>query len=90
MYKDVIDVEPLDGLRLLLSFEGGERRRVDIGELVSFSGVFEPLRDESYFRRVAVNAEIGTICWPNGADLCPDVLYEASVPADPAQAAAAK
>ena len=80
MYKDVIDVEALGDRRLLLTFEGAERRIVDIARIVSFTGVFEPLRDDAYFRSVAVNAEIGTIYWPNGADLCPDVLYEASEP----------
>jgi hypothetical protein len=38
--------------------------------------MFEPLRDVAYFARVAVDAELGTIVWPNGADLAPDVLHE--------------
>jgi len=37
--------------------------------------VFSPLREPDFFRQVTVNSEIGTICWPNDADLCPDVLY---------------
>jgi hypothetical protein len=40
-----------------------------------FDGVFTPLKDPEYFRSVRVNPEVGTIVWPNGADLCPDVLY---------------
>ncbi len=77
MLKDVIGVQVLGGYRLLLAFEGGENREVDISKLVPFDGVFEPLRDESFFRQVRVNPEVGTIVWPNGADLCPDVLYAA-------------
>jgi hypothetical protein len=76
MNKDVIGVEYLDGFRLRLEFEGGEQREVDVAELVSFNGVFEPLSDPSYFQQVSVNPDVGTIVWPNGADLCPDVLYE--------------
>jgi hypothetical protein len=76
MNKDVIDAEQLGGYRLRLTFEGGERREVDIAQLVPFDGVFEPLNDPAYFRQVTVNPDIGTIVWPNGADLCPDVLYE--------------
>ena len=48
--------------------------------LVPFDGVFEPLASLDYFRQVHVEPDIGTIVWPNGADLCPDVLYESSRP----------
>lgn len=78
MNKDVIGVECLGGTRLRLTFEGDERREVDVSQLVSFDGVFEPLNDPSFFRQVTVNPDIGTIVWPNGADLCPDVLFDES------------
>jgi len=80
MYRDVIDVKCLDDNRLRLCFEGGEWRELDIDALVKFDGVFEPLRDRDYFKSVSVNRELGTIVWPNGADVCPDVLYERSEP----------
>ena len=79
MGKDVIDVAVLDDCRVRLTFDGGERREVDIASIVPFDGVFEPLRDTAYFRQVRVERDVGTIVWPNGADICPDVLYEASV-----------
>jgi len=75
MNKDITHVEHLGGTRLRLTFEDDVKRDVDVSDLVRFTGVFEPLRDPSFFRRVRVNPEIGTIVWPNGADLCPDVLY---------------
>ena len=80
MYKDVTKVEPLGDLRLRLTFEGGERREVDLGELVPLDGVFEALKDPDFFRSVRVEPDVGTIVWPNGADVCPDVLYEKSRP----------
>lgn len=82
MDRDIIAVEPETSFNLLLTFEGGGRRRVDISKLLDFEGVFELLRDPNFFRRVCVNSEIGTIVWPNGADLCPDVLFEQSADAD--------
>lgn len=78
MMKDIIDVAHVGDLKLLLTFEGGERREIDIGALLPLDGVFAPLRDPGFFGRVRVEREIGTIVWPNGADLCPDVLYERS------------
>jgi len=32
----------------------------------------------AFFNRVAVDREAGTIVWPNGLDLDPDMLYEAA------------
>jgi hypothetical protein len=75
MLVDVIDVRPLGAYRLRLTFEDGVEGDVDITKLVTFTGVFAPLAEQHYFRQVAVNPDSGTVCWPNGADIDPDVLY---------------
>ena len=75
MLKDIIRVKPLKDFRLHLEFEDGIEGEVDISKLIKFTGVFEPLQDNDFFGKVAVNPEWGTIFWPNGADLDPDVLY---------------
>jgi hypothetical protein len=67
-------VTPLDGYRLAISFEDGLQGTVSMRERL-FGPVFEPLRDEAVFQRVSID-EFGVICWPNGADLAPDALYE--------------
>lgn len=73
---DVVDVRALDGHKLELTFKDGLTATVDRDHVIrSFDGVFAPLKDLEYFRLVRVDPEIGTIVWPNGADLCPDVLY---------------
>jgi hypothetical protein len=46
-----------------------------VATIVPFEGVFAPLRDRKLFRAVPVDPELGTVRWPNGADLDPDVLY---------------
>jgi hypothetical protein len=38
--------------------------------------VFEYARTPEGFAEVRADPETGTICWPNGADLAPDTLYE--------------
>jgi hypothetical protein len=41
-----------------------------------FGGVFEPLRDVEYFRRLRVDEVGDTIAWPNEADIGPETLYD--------------
>ena len=75
MLKDIVDVKPLGEYRLYLRFEDGAEGIVDLAEHLAFRGVFEPLRDPACFALVRVDNELGTIVWPSGADLDPDVLY---------------
>jgi hypothetical protein len=70
----IIAVEPLDGFRLRLTFTDELVREVDLsGDL--WGPMAEPLQDPAYFRQVSVDPELGTIVWPNGYDLDPDVLH---------------
>ena len=82
MLKDIVAVKLLDAHRLHLYFEDDINGVVDVATLVTFQGIFEPLEDPAYFQLVHVNPELGTVVWPNGADLDPDVLY-ALVSGDP-------
>jgi hypothetical protein len=67
----------LGGYRLELLFEDRVRGTVDLTQqVVGRGGVFAPLQDPAYFAQVRVDPELGTLVWPNGADFCPDVLYE--------------
>jgi Protein of unknown function (DUF2442) len=75
MLNDIIEVRPLGGYRLFLRFENGVEGEVDLADQIRFDGVFAALREPANFAQVRVNSEVGTIVWPNGADLDPDVLY---------------
>ena len=75
MLKDIVAVTPLEQYKLHLRFEDGAEGVVDLASHVSFRGVFEPLNNPAYFRQVRVDPDLGTVVWPNGADLDPDVLY---------------
>ena len=75
MLRDVVEVRPLDSYRVYLRFDDGAQGEINLEPLLSpFDGVFEPLRRLDRFREVFVD-DGGTIAWPNGADLAPEVLY---------------
>lgn len=75
MLPDVVEVKPLGEYRLYLRFEDDASGSVDMAALVDFQGVFAPLRDQAFFDQVRVEPDLGTIVWPNGADIDPVVLY---------------
>jgi hypothetical protein len=71
----VTAVEALDGFKVRLTFKDGTVGSVDLADIIGEGPVFEPLRDRTYFRKVRVNRTLGTIVWPNGADVAPETLY---------------
>jgi len=75
MLQDIVEVRALGGYRVHLRFEDGVEGELDLGRMIRFRGVFAPLEDEREFAKVRVEPELGTIVWPSGADLDPDVLY---------------
>jgi hypothetical protein len=79
----IVEVIPSGEFRLTLRFDDGRRGDVDIAAMIPFDGVFARLTDPAYFARVRVDAESGTIVWPNGADLDPLVLYAAATGQSP-------
>ena len=58
-----------------LRFSDGKEGLFDGRELLKRSGpLLEPLRDETYFKRVFIDA--GALSWPNGLELSPTRLHE--------------
>ena len=73
---DVTDVIPIENRTLQLTFADGLQAVINMDDIIqSYTGVFTKLQDDDYFRQVCVSSDLGTIVWPNGADVCPDVLY---------------
>lgn len=71
---DVVDVKHVRDHIIWLRFEDGAEGEIDLTK--SLRGpVFEPLRDPAFFAKVRVNPELGTIVWPDGADIAPETLY---------------
>lgn len=74
---EITAVEHLGGYRLRLTFADGLVGDVDLADRLEArrGPMFEPLRDVKYFASVYVDPELGTVVWPNGADLAPEVLH---------------
>lgn len=80
-------VEPLHGFEVLITFDNGVQRKVDL-TIYLRGPIFEPIRhDPACFR--AMKIEGGVITWANGADIDPDVLYYQLKPAWMEEVAAA-
>lgn len=74
---ELLDVTAVRHVRdhvLWLRFEDGAEGEVDLSNLPK-GPVFEPLQDVEFFRQVRVDPDLGTITWPNGADVAPESLY---------------
>src|SRR5438045_8200079 len=69
----VVRASHLDGFRLHLVFNDRSENSIDFSAWLQ-GPVFEPLKDVNYFKRFFIGG--GTVVWPNGADIAPEVLYE--------------
>ncbi|MBA2297921.1 MAG: DUF2442 domain-containing protein [Actinobacteria bacterium] len=73
---DVTRVEVLHDRVVRLRFADGGQRSIDLQPYLH-GPVFAEIRsDPAVFASVKVDADAGTIVWPNGADLAPDVLHD--------------
>lgn len=82
---DITKVEVVEERTVRLTFSDGSERVIDLRPLL-WGPVFEEIAsDDDLFAQVSVDPEIGSIFWPNGADLDPDVLHGDHEPAHPAR-----
>ena len=72
------EAKPLDGYCVQLTLTDGRVIERDLGPMLVGPVFAEIRKDEARFREIRV--EGGTIVWPNGADLCPDVLIWGGLP----------
>lgn len=75
----VVSASVESGFRVRLSFLDGTTGVVDLAEVFRHrGGLLAPLQNPTYFATLSVDGEAGTIAWPNGVDLDPEMLYEAA------------
>ena len=75
MSVDATDVKYIDGYKLEVSFETGEKGIIDLSEFPKMGGVFSRFADMNYFKQVFINKELGVLCWPDNVDIAPETIY---------------
>ena len=84
MRKRPVRIESVElgaGTTVQLGFTNGEWREVDLLSYLRGPIFAEIRNDPLKFLEVVVDREIGTVVWPNGADIDPDVLFRGLKPA---------
>jgi hypothetical protein len=72
---DVTDYTSIRDYVLSVRFDDGTEQVIDF-EPILIGPLFGSLRDPGLFHQVRVDPELGTLIWPTGADIAPNVLYD--------------
>ena len=72
--REIIEARIVKDYTIEIIFDDFKKGRIDLRPFLG-KGIFKGLLVKRKFRQMKVNAELGTICWPNGADIAPDMLY---------------
>ena len=75
MSPKAIDVKVLNNYELEIIFDNNEKRKFDVKPYFKFKQ-FEELKEDKKFQTVKIAGL--SIEWENGADICPDELYNNS------------
>ena len=75
MIPRVVKADYVGDYTIHVWFADGTEGDVDLGNEL-YGEVFEPLKDPVVFKTFTVHPDFHTLCWPNGADIAPEFLYE--------------
>lgn len=75
MFLHIDQVTYINDYKLELKFNNGIHKAIDLSSELE-GEIFLPLKDRTYFKKVYLNKDTGTIEWPNGADFAPEFLFE--------------
>jgi len=66
--RRIRSVDPKPGFRLALTWDKGASSTVDLSDMISKGGVFQPLAEKSVFAAVRIGENNRVIEWPAPAD----------------------
>jgi len=76
----ITKVVPLEDFTLILLFDSGELRLLDMNPYIQGGGIWGQLKDWAVFSKVRAQEDFGGLVWPNDLDYCPDSAYISSKP----------
>lgn len=68
----IVSVIPQENYHLKITFDGNKQQDIDCTPLLS-GKMGNELKDYSLFQKAQVD-DFGGIYWPNGFDICPDII----------------
>lgn len=74
MIPRITGMKYISGYKVWLQFADGKEGEVDLQDEI-WGEVFEPLKQQEYFKTIRLDRELNTIRWENGADFAPEFLY---------------
>ena len=77
MLPRIVEVRYVGGHTIWLRFADGIEGEVNLANELE-GEIFEPLKDENYFKTFTLHSELRTVVWPNGADFAPEFLRSAA------------
>lgn len=75
MAKKIKEIQYKGKYTYHIQFEDDRKGNINFQPFL-WGEVFEPLKDESFFRKAFIDRTSGTITWPNGVDIAPETLYK--------------
>jgi hypothetical protein len=73
-----VSVKPLEDYKLLVTFQNKERKIFDAAPLLELP-MYQKLKNKGFFS--LAKADGMCVYWNDEIDLCPDMVYEDSIPA---------
>ncbi len=73
-WKKAVRVEPSKDYRVHVTMEDDETFELDLRHLITNREAFWRLKNDRYFRKVAVDP-LGGLCWPGGEDISPTKIF---------------
>jgi hypothetical protein len=75
MIPEVVVARYVRDFIVFVRFANGHEGTVDLQDVLH-GPMFEPLKVKDIFCQLYIHPDFKTLCWPNGADIAPEFLYE--------------